>query len=66
LRRKDENDDDFKDETSPVDELFKVSSIGQSVFVPRAGQDVTDVAESKAKTPKKDRKAKQKYLMENK
>ena len=66
LRREDENDDDFKDETSRVDELFKVSSIGQSVFVPRAGKDVTDVAESKTKTPEKDRKAKQKYLMENK
>ena len=38
LRRKDENDDHFKDETSHVDELFKVSSIGQSVFVPRAGK----------------------------
>lgn len=66
LRREGENDDDFDDETSRVDELFKVSSIGQSVFVPRAEQDVTDVAESKAKTPKKDREAKQKYLMENK
>ena len=66
LRREDENDDDFKDETSRVDELFKVSSIGQSVFVPRAGEGVTDAAESKKKTPKKDREAKQKYLMENK
>ena len=56
LRREGENDDDFDDETSRVDELFKVSSIGQSVFVPRAEQDVTDVAESKAKTPKKDGK----------
>ena len=67
LRREDdENDDDFKDETSCVDELFKVSSIGQSVFVPRAQQDVTDAAESKTKTPKKYREAKQKDLMENK
>ena len=66
MRRKDENDDYFKDETSHVDELFKVSSIGQSVFVPRAGQDVTDAAENKTETPKKDRKAKQKDLMENK
>ena len=67
LRREDdENDDHFKDETSRVDELFKVSSIGQSVFVPRAGEGVTDAAESKTKTPKKDREAKQKYLMENK
>ena len=67
LRREDdENDDHFKDETSRVDELFKVSSIGQSVFVPRAEQNVTDAAESKTKTPKKDREAKQKYLMENK
>ena len=62
----DENDDHFKDETLRVDELFKVSSIGQSVFVPRAGEGVTDAAESKTKTPKKDREAKQKYLMENK
>ena len=54
---------DFNDETSRVDELFKVSSIGQTVFVPRAGQDVTDVAESKRKTPEKARKAKQKDLM---
>ena len=59
----DENDDDFKDETSRVDELFKVSSIGQSVFVPRAEQDVTDAAESKRKTPEKARKAKRKDLM---
>ena len=63
LRREGENDDDFDDETSRVDELFKVSSIGQSVFVPRAGQDVTDVAESKRKTPEKVRNAKQKDLM---
>ena len=59
----DENDDDFKDETSRVDELFKVSSIGQSVFVPRAEPNVTDAAESKTKTPEKETEAKQKYLM---
>ena len=54
---------DFNHETSRVDELFKVSSIGQTVFVPRAGQEVTDAAESKRKTPEKARKAKQKDLM---
>ena len=54
---------DFNHETSRVDELFKVSSIGQTVFVPRAEQEVTDVAESKRKTPEKARKTKQKDLM---
>ena len=61
--RKGKNAADFKHETSHVDELFKVSSIGQSVFVPSLGQEVTDVAESKEKTPEKTRNAKQKDLM---
>ena len=60
LRHRDNTD--FDDEKSRVDELFKASSIGQSVFVPRADQDVIDVAESKRKTPKKAREATQKYL----
>ena len=63
LRHRKENAADFNHETSHVDELFKVSSIGQSVFVPRAGQEVTDVAESKEETPEKTRNAKQKDLM---
>ena len=63
LRREGKNDDDFDDETSRVDELFKVSSIGQSVFVPRAEQGVTDAAESKTETPQKVRDAKQEDLM---
>lgn len=32
--------EDFKEETSRVDELFKASSIGQSVFVPTVERDV--------------------------
>ena len=54
---------DFNNETSRVDELFKVSSIGQSVFVPRAEQDVIGVAESKKQTPEKAREAKKNDLM---
>ena len=42
--------EDFDDETSRVDELFKVSSIAQSVFVPRAGKDVIEAAEPKHQT----------------
>ena len=38
---------DFDAETSRVDDLFKVSSTGQSVFVPRVGQEVTDTFKSK-------------------
>lgn len=47
---KEESEDDFDDETSRVDELFKVSSIAQSVFVPRAGKDVINAAERKHQT----------------
>ena len=47
---KDASDEDFDDETSRVDELFKVSSIAQSVFVPRAGQEVIEAAERKHQT----------------
>ena len=44
---------DFDAETSRVDNLFKVSSIGQSVFVPRVGQEVTDTFKRKKETRKK-------------
>ena len=47
---KDASDEDFDDETSRVDELFKVSSIAQSVFVPRAGQEVIEAAKRKHQT----------------
>lgn len=44
---------DFKDETSRVDDLFKESAIGQSVFVPKVGPEVVENAEKKIETPKK-------------
>ena len=50
--------EDFKEETSRVDDLFKTSSIGQSVFVPTVGRDVIANAEKKRETPKKDREKK--------
>lgn len=46
---------EFKEETSRVDDLFKTSSIGQSVFVPTVGQDVLANAEKKHETPKETR-----------
>ena len=52
----------FGVETSRVDELFKVSSIAQSVFVPRAGQDVIDAAERKHQTDRSKRTTKQNNL----
>ena len=47
--------DDFKEETSRVDDLFKASSIGQSVFVPTVGRDVIANSEKKHETPQKNR-----------
>ena len=44
---------DFDAETTRVDDLFKVSSIGQSVFAPRVGQEVTDTSKRKKETPTK-------------
>ena len=41
-------------EKSCVDDLFKVSSIGQSVFVPRVGQEVTDTLKRKKETRRKE------------
>ena len=41
-------------EKSRVDDLFKVSSIGQSVFVPRVGQEVTDTFKRKKETRRKE------------
>ena len=41
---------DFEEETSRVDDLFKASSIGQSVFVPTVGREV--LIESEKKKPK--------------
>ena len=57
------NDEDFDVETSRVDELFKVSSIAQSVFVPRAGKDVIDVAERKHQTETSQRTTEQRNLL---
>ena len=37
-----------------MDDLFKVSSIGQSVFVPRVGQEVTDTFKRKKETRRKE------------
>ena len=52
------NVDDFENETSRVDNLFKVSAIGQSVFVPKAGEEVFAHAEKKNPTPTKGREEK--------
>lgn len=41
----------FKEETSRVDDLFKTSSIGQSVFVPTVGREVIAHSVKKSKTP---------------
>ena len=57
------NDEDFDVETSRVDELFKVSSIAKSVFVPRAGKDVIDVAERKHQTETSQRTTEQRNLL---
>ena len=54
--------EDFKEETSRVDDLFKMSSIGQSVFVPTVGSDVLANSEKKHPTPKKTREAIKKEL----
>ncbi|XP_068711349.1 cytidine and dCMP deaminase domain-containing protein 1-like [Montipora foliosa] len=44
---------DFEQETSRVDNLFKVSSISQSVFVPKVGEDVIKYIQNKHQTPVK-------------
>ena len=54
---------DFKAETSRVDDLFKVSSTGQSVFVPRVGQEVRAASERKKTVSKTKTEAQQKELM---
>lgn len=50
-KEKEEYERNFEEETSCVDNLFKVSAIGQSVFVPKAGKEVLDDAEAKHETP---------------
>ncbi|XP_068708397.1 cytidine and dCMP deaminase domain-containing protein 1-like [Montipora foliosa] len=47
------NDREFEKETSRVDNLFKVSQISQSVFVPEAGDDVIKAVQARFRTPKK-------------
>jgi len=47
--------EDFKEETSRVDDLFKASSAGQSVFVPTVGRDVLENSEGKHAPSKKTR-----------
>ena len=54
---------DFDTETSRVDDLFKVSSIGQSVFVPRVEQEVRAASERKKSVSKTKTEALQKQLM---
>lgn len=49
---------DFKNETTRVDNLFKVSATGQSVFVPKAGPEVLQSTDKKRKI-KSDRDAEQ-------
>ena len=50
-------------ETSRVDNLFKVSAIAQTVFVPKAGQDVFSQAEEKQETPQDAREERKRELM---
>ena len=57
-------DVEFENETSWVDNLFKVSEIAQKVFVPNAGQDVFSHAEEKQQTPQMARKERKKELMD--
>lgn len=45
-----ESEEKFKDETACVDNLFKVSAIGQTTFVPNVGKDVCDATKRKKKT----------------
>lgn len=47
--------DDFEEETFRVDNLFKVSSISQSVFVPKVGANVIKDIQDKLQTPVKER-----------
>lgn len=42
---------EFEEETSCVDNLFKVSAIGRSAFIPKAGKEVLVDAEAKHETP---------------
>ena len=56
---------DFDTETSRVDDLFKVSSIGQSVFVPRVEQEVRAASERKKTVSKTKTEALQKQIMRN-
>ena len=56
--------EDFKEETSRVDDLFKTNSIGQSVFVPTVGRDVIANAEKKHETQEKIRNDKKNDLLE--
>ena len=46
---------DFEEETFRVDNLFKVSSISQSVFVPKVGANVIKDIQNKLQTPKEKR-----------
>ena len=59
-----EDEGEYKDETLRVDELFKVSAIGQSVFVPRAGGEVLVNTGKKYETPEKVREKIKAQLME--
>ncbi|XP_068744134.1 cytidine and dCMP deaminase domain-containing protein 1-like [Montipora capricornis] len=48
-------DVDFEEETLRVDNLFKVSSISQSVFVPEVGEDVIKDVQHRHQTPERTR-----------
>ena len=56
--------EDKDEESSRVDNLFKVSEIGQSVFVPKAGLDVFNDAKEKHQTPEAVREKIKKRLMD--
>ena len=55
---------DKDDESSRVDNLFKVSEIGQTVFVPKAGLEVLNDANDKHRTPETVREEIKNRLME--
>ena len=57
--------EDFREETSRVDDLFKASSIGQSVFVLTVGRDVLANCEKKHTTQRKTRNDRKKELLKS-
>ncbi|XP_068708393.1 cytidine and dCMP deaminase domain-containing protein 1-like [Montipora foliosa] len=55
---------DFEEVTLRVDNLFKVSSISQSVFVPEVGEDVIKAVQHRHQTPERTRNEREQKLKE--